>query len=63
MQDIVKQWKKLGVWNERLFNLTGIGMEIFSFHQISLSDFLWDFDALSLYAFAMWDEKSTYPKI
>ena len=38
-------------------------MEIFSFHQISLSDLLWDFDALSLYAFAMWDEKSTFPKI
>ena len=24
---------------------------------------LWDFDALSLYHFAIWDEKSTYPII
>ena len=31
--------------------------------QIELVHLLWDFDAVSLYPNAMWDEKSTYPKI
>ena len=31
--------------------------------QIELFHLLWDFDAVSLYPSAMWDEKSIYPKI
>ena len=31
--------------------------------KIELTHFLWDFDAVSLYPSAMWDEKSIYPKI
>ena len=31
--------------------------------QIELVHLLWDFDAVSLYPSAMWDEKSIYPKI
>ena len=31
--------------------------------QIELIHLLWDFDAVSLYPSAMWDEKSIYPKI
>ena len=28
-----------------------------------LDELLWDFDAVSLYPSAMWDEKSLYPRI
>ena len=31
--------------------------------QIELAHLLWDFDAVSLYPSAMWDEKSIYPRI
>ena len=31
--------------------------------QIKLEELLWDFDAVSLYPSAMWDEKSIYPRI
>ena len=31
--------------------------------QIKLDELLWDFDAVSLYPSAMWDENSTYPGI
>ena len=31
--------------------------------RIELIHFLWDFDAVSLYPSAMWDEKSIYPRI
>ena len=31
--------------------------------QIELIELLWDFDAVSLYPSAMWDEKSIYPRI
>ena len=31
--------------------------------QIELIHLLWDFDAVSLYPFAMWDPKSIHPKI
>ena len=31
--------------------------------QINLNDLLWDFDALSLYPSATWDEKTKYPRI
>ena len=31
--------------------------------KIELIHLLWDFDAVSLYPSAMWDEKSIYPKI
>ena len=31
--------------------------------QIKLIHLLWDFDAVSLYPSAMWDEKSIYPRI
>ena len=31
--------------------------------QLSLTDFLWDFDATSLYASALWVEKSINPRI
>ena len=31
--------------------------------RIELIHLLWDFDAVSLYPSAMWDEKSTYPRI
>ena len=31
--------------------------------QIKLDELLWDFDAVSLYHCAMWDEKSIYPRI
>ena len=31
--------------------------------QIKLDELLWDFDAVSLYPSAMWDENSIYPKI
>ena len=31
--------------------------------QIELTHLLWDFDAVSLYPSAMWDEKSIYPRI
>ena len=30
--------------------------------QIKLEELLWDFDAVSLYPSAMWDEKSIYPR-
>ena len=31
--------------------------------QIKVDDLLWDFDAVSLYPAAMWDENSIYPRI
>ena len=31
--------------------------------QIKIFEFLWDFDAVSLYPSAMWDENSIYPRI
>ena len=31
--------------------------------QIELTQLLWDFDAVSLYPSAMWDERSIYPRI
>ena len=31
--------------------------------QLSLDDLLWDYDAVSLYPSAMWDENSIYPRI
>ena len=31
--------------------------------RIELIHLLWDFDAVSLYPSAMWDEKSIYPRI
>ena len=31
--------------------------------ELSLNDFLWDFDAVSLYPSALSDEKSIYPRI
>ena len=31
--------------------------------QLKIKKLLWDFDCLSLYPSAMWDKKSTYPKI
>ena len=31
--------------------------------QKKLDELLWDFDAVNLYAFAIWDEKSIYPRI
>ena len=31
--------------------------------QLKLDELLWDFDAVSLYSSAMWDEKSIYPRI
>ena len=31
--------------------------------QIKLDELLWDFDAVSLYPSAMWDENSIYPRI
>ena len=34
-----------------------------SIQRIELVHFLWDFDAVSLYPSAMWDEKSEYPRI
>ena len=37
------------------------------FHQLikqtNLDEFLWDFDAVSLYLSAKWDENSSYPRI
>ena len=31
--------------------------------EIKLDELLWVFDAVSLYASAMWDEKSIYPRV
>ena len=31
--------------------------------QLKLDELLWDFDAVSLYQSAMWDENSIYPRI
>ena len=33
------------------------------FKQTKLCELLWDFDAVSLYPSAMWDENSIYPRI
>ena len=31
--------------------------------QVKLDEFLWDYDTVSLYPSAMWDENSIYPRI
>ena len=45
--------------NEKLGNLKILKL----LKQIELVHLLWDYDAVSLYPSAMWDEKSIYPKI
>ena len=45
--------------NERLTNLRLHKI----LKRIELIHLLWDFDAVSLYPSAMWDEKSIYPRI
>ena len=45
--------------NEKLSNLRLHKIK----KQIELNELLWDFDAVSLYPSAMWDEKSIYPRI
>ena len=46
-------------FNEKLGNLRLHKL----IQRIELIHLLWDFDAVSLYPFAMWDEKSIYPRI
>ena len=45
--------------NEKIGNLTLHKL----IQKIELTHLLWDFDAVSLYPSAMWDEKSIYPRI
>ena len=45
--------------NEKLSKLPIHQLKI----QIKLDELLWDFNAVSLYPSAMWDESSIYPRI